>query len=83
MHEAIGQKPLVRPVSLYSSGPSSVVSLMTEDDTASVSESTVSAAGTAGTEVGADISEADNSPGLRSQGKRKRRRVESAAMLIV
>ncbi|MEQ2272229.1 hypothetical protein XENORESO_017043 [Xenotaenia resolanae] len=68
MHEAIGQKPSVNPVSLYSSGPSSVVvsPSQTEDDKEEHT-ATLSAVGSVNSEVSSPESSASPPP------KRKRK----------
>ncbi|MEQ2183588.1 hypothetical protein GOODEAATRI_034303 [Goodea atripinnis] len=74
MHEAIGQKPSVNPVSLYSSGPSSVVvsPSQTEDDKEEEDTASVSAVGSVNSEVSSPESSASPPP------KRKRKSDKSA-----
>ncbi|MED6288268.1 hypothetical protein CHARACLAT_024927 [Characodon lateralis] len=73
MHEAIGQKPTVNPVSLYSSGPSSVVvsPSQTEDDKEEHT-ATLLAVGSVNSEVSSPESSASPPP------KRKRKSDKSA-----
>ncbi|MEQ2179738.1 hypothetical protein GOODEAATRI_028284 [Goodea atripinnis] len=78
MHEAIGQRPSVNPVSLYSSGPSSVVvgPSQMEDDKEEEDTATLSAVGSVNSEVNSPESSA--SPPPKRPGKRKRKSNESA-----
>ncbi|CAL1580758.1 unnamed protein product [Knipowitschia caucasica] len=74
MHEAIGQRPSVRPVSLYSSGPSGAVLNLrkTADEEGTASGS---AAGTHSSEG----SSAESSPGIPLQMPGKKRKCDGSA----
>ncbi|XP_041860495.1 trihelix transcription factor GT-3b-like [Melanotaenia boesemani] len=74
MHEAIGQRPSVRPVSFYSSGPSSVVVSQTENED-KVDTASLSAAGAASSEV----SSPESSPVVTLKRPRKRKKSDESA----